>query len=75
MARGSGSFLNRMIAVAIGGAIMPAGYFLYESILFGPALAAASVPFNLIQYAGGVALGLFLIQAIARILNRKGDDK
>lgn len=75
MARGTGSFRGRLCALALGGAIMPLGYFLYESILYGPLPAATGLPFNLIQYAGGVALGLFLIQAIDRILNRRGEAK
>lgn len=73
MARGSGSFLNRLLALALGGAVMPLGYFLYESALYGAGPAVAGLPFNLIQYVGGVALGLFLIQAIDRILNRRGE--
>lgn len=73
MARASGSLKSRLFAMAAGGAVMPLGYFLYESILYGPAPAAAGLPFNLIQYAGGVALGLFLVQAVDRVLGRKGD--
>ena len=73
MARGSGSFKSRLFALALGGAVMPLGYFLYESILYGLAPAAAGLPFNLIQYVGGVALGLFLVQAVDRVLGRKGE--
>lgn len=73
LARGSGSFKGRLGALALGGAVMPLGYFLYESALYGPLPAAAGLPFNLIQYVGGVALGLFLVQAVDRILNRKGE--
>lgn len=73
MARGTGSLLNRLLALALGGAVMPLGYFLYESVLYGAGPAAAGLPFNLIQYAGGVALGIFLIQAVDRILNRRGE--
>lgn len=74
MTRGTGSFKNRLLALVLGGAVMPLGYFLYESALYGPALAAAGLPFNLLQYVGGVALGLFLIQAIDRIWGRKGEN-
>lgn len=73
MARGAGSFKNRLAALALGGSMMPLGYFLYECALYGVAPAAAGLPFNLIQYVGGVALGLFLIQAIDRVLSRKGE--
>lgn len=73
MARGSGSLKGRLLALAIGGAVMPLGYFLYESILYGPAPAAAGLPFNLVQYVGGVVLGLFLVQAVDRVLGRKGE--
>lgn len=73
MARGSGSFKSRFFALALGGAVMPLGYFLYESILYGLAPAATGLPFNLIQYVGGVALGLFLVQAVDRVLGRKGE--
>lgn len=71
MARGAGTFLNRLLALALGGLVMPLGYFLYECILYGGAAALAGLPFNLIQYAGGLALGLCFIQAVDKVLNRK----
>ncbi|MEA5058683.1 MAG: ECF transporter S component [Candidatus Pelethousia sp.] len=73
MARGTGSFKSRLLAVALGGLVMPLGYFLYECALYGAAPAAAGLLFNLIQYVGGATLGLFLIQAIDRVLGRKGE--
>lgn len=71
MKHGGGSFKSRLGALALGGAVMPLGYFLYESFLYGPAPAAAGLLFNLIQYVGGVVMGLFLVQAIDRVLGRK----
>ena len=71
MARGSASLKGRLAALLVGGIIMPLGYFLYETILYGVGPAAAGLPFNLIQYAGGIVLGILLIQALDRIMNHK----
>ncbi len=56
-----------LLAMSLGGVIMVAGYALYEAVLIGPAWLA-SVPYNLLQLVGGVALGLPLTLAIRRAL-------
>ncbi len=53
----SGKRLRRLISLTIAGLIMPLGYFLFEAVLYGPVLALAGMPMNLLQYAAGVALG------------------
>ena len=52
------------------GLLMPLGYFLYESVLFGVSAAWAGVGFNLIQYAAGTALSYALI----KLLGARGHD-
>ncbi|MDR0841333.1 MAG: ECF transporter S component [Christensenellaceae bacterium] len=64
---GQSGFMRRLLAVCASGLLMPAGYFLYECALYGVGAAWAGVVFNLIQYAGGAALGLLLIQALDRL--------
>ncbi len=56
-----------LLAMSVGGVIMVAGYALYEAVLIGPAWLA-SVPYNLLQLAGGVALGIPLTLAIRRAM-------
>jgi len=41
--------------------VMVAGYFAYESLIYDVKTAAAGIPFNLVQAAGGVLIALFLI--------------
>lgn len=41
-------------------AVMSAGYFLYDSILFGIAVAAPSALLGLTQFAGGAIIGIAL---------------
>ena len=59
------------LAPVAAGLIMPLGYFLYECFLVGSAAALIGLPFNLIQYAGGVLLGAGAIKAIAAVQERK----
>jgi len=54
------SFGRFVFACVTGGAIMVVGYGLYELFVFGAAYALTSLPFNLIQWAGGVAVALLL---------------
>ncbi len=49
------------------GLLMTAGYFVFEWVVFGFAMAAASVPFNLIQAVGGAILGVAASQAARRL--------
>jgi uncharacterized membrane protein len=48
------------LASLIGGGIMVAGYGIYELFVFGSAYALVSLPFNLIQWGGGVAIAFLL---------------
>ncbi len=49
-------------------ALMVAGYFLFEALAFGTPAAFASVPFNLIQAAGGALIALVLRPVLNRSL-------
>ncbi len=50
-----------------GGAIMVTGYFMYEMLMFGFAQAIVLVPMNLVQLAGGCALGLILQLSLSKV--------
>lgn len=63
---------KRVFALLVAGLIMPAGYFAFETMLYGFATALLGVPPNLIQYAAGIALGLPVIKLSERL--RKGKD-
>ena len=54
------SFGKFVFASIIGGAIMVCGYGIYEFFVFGAAYALTSLPFNLIQWSGGVGIALLL---------------
>jgi uncharacterized membrane protein len=60
-------FSRFLAGSAAGGAIMLAGYALFEAAFFSPAQALASVPFNGIQWAGGVAAACALYPALRRV--------
>lgn len=60
-------FSKFLIACIAGGAVMVAGYGVYEYMFFGAGTAAASLPFNLIQWAGGVIIALPLYKAVKNI--------
>lgn len=51
-----------------GGAVMTGSYYLFEALFFGPALALASLPFNLIQWGGSVLAAAALYEAARRIM-------
>ncbi len=55
------------IGSIIGGCIMVVGYFAYELALFGWAYAAAAIPFNLLQFACGVALAIVLFLVVRKL--------
>lgn len=56
-----------VIALVLGTLIVPLGYFVFETVLYGAEAAIASVPFNALQ--GGVCsfVGGAIIQAVRRI--------
>ena len=59
-----------LAALIVSGLVMPFGYFLYESILYGIPMAWVGVPFNLIQYACGVVIGFLVIKGLALIKDK-----
>jgi uncharacterized membrane protein len=61
------SFPMYAIACVLGGAVMTAGYALYETAVFGFAYAVVSLPFNLIQWAGSIIVAIVLYPMAARI--------
>ena len=65
----SGRF-TPVLAIAVGGAVMPVGYFLYETVLYGAQTALVSVPMNLIQYVGGVVIGALIIMPLKRVIKK-----
>jgi uncharacterized membrane protein len=64
-----GGLLRFILAAALGGAIMVGGYALFEASFFNFAQAVGSVPFNCIQWVGGVAVATALFPAV-RIVER-----
>lgn len=62
---------SRYICVILGGItdiiLVAGGYFLCESFMYGAAGAAASIPANLIQGAGGLIIALVLYPIIIAI--------
>lgn len=62
-----GAFGRYAFACLLGGVMMTAGYALYELILFGAAYAVVSIPYNLIQFAGSVAVAAVLYPIVTRL--------
>lgn len=58
-----------LVASMIGGVLITAGYFLFESTLLGLGLASASVniPFNLIQNGFGVIISVLLLPLLLKV--------
>lgn len=54
---------GKWLALICAGLIMPAGYLLFEGILYGFDVAILGAPLNLLQYVVGVALGIPAIRA------------
>lgn len=52
-----GKLMRRIILFALCEVVMVAGYFAFEAVIYGVAVAAANVLFNLIQGAFGIILG------------------
>lgn len=49
--------------------VMTAGYFVYESLVFGEG-ALAAIPGNLVQGAGGVVISLLLLPLLKRAIKQ-----
>ena len=63
-----------VLAPAVGGLVMPAGYFVYELLLYGLGTALYGLWTNAIQYAFGVAAGAVIVAALKKtvVLERFG---
>ncbi len=61
--------VSATIAIIVGGLEMVIGYFIYETLVLGypTALAAAEVPFNIIQMLIGLVIAVPIVHAILRI--------
>lgn len=55
-----------VLACVLGGAIMVVGYGVFEIFAFGWAYAIGALPFNLIQWAAGVAVAAALYYPVKR---------
>jgi uncharacterized membrane protein len=60
----TGDLKRFVLASILGGAIMVGGYAIFEAFLFNMNQAIASVPFNCIQWAGGVVAAVVLFPAV-----------
>lgn len=62
---------SRVAAVALGGVgdiiLVAGGYFLCESLIYGVAASAASVPANLIQGVSGLVIGMLLYPVLMTV--------
>ncbi|MDR3305862.1 MAG: ECF transporter S component [Clostridiales Family XIII bacterium] len=64
---GGKGFRRFVIAAVIGGAIMVAGYAIFEAFFFNLNQALASIPFNAVQWAGGVIVAAALFPAVNKL--------
>lgn len=61
----SGGFAAYLVSSFLAEAVMVLGYFAYESTILGYGIgAAASIPANMIQGAGGIVISTALIQIL-----------
>lgn len=67
MLAGNKSIYRFLIASIVGGAIMVAGYAIFEMFFFNLNQAIATIPFNAIQWGGGVVVAVALYPAVVRI--------
>ncbi|MEZ4357328.1 MAG: ECF transporter S component [Eubacteriales bacterium] len=59
-----GKFGMYVFAAVIAELIMVAGYGIYEYFMFGWAVAIASFPYNMVQFAGNLVVSLPLYKAV-----------
>lgn len=55
------------MAVLVGGIVMVGGYLLFETVLYGFAVAVLNVPFNITQAVGGGILAAPLLTALQKL--------
>lgn len=60
-------FSRFAVSCVFGGAIMTVGYALYEIAVFGMAYAAASLPFNFVQWVGSGVIAVVLFPVVTRL--------
>lgn len=61
-----GVVIGYLLGVCLGGLVMVSGYFLYDFLLKGLAVAMASVSYNIVQAIGGAIVGLPVIIALEK---------
>ncbi|NLO49202.1 MAG: ECF transporter S component [Clostridiales bacterium] len=61
------TFRSYALACIISGAVMAAGYGLYELLLFNFAYVIASFPFNMIQWVGSAIIAILLFPVAKRL--------
>lgn len=61
------TFGRYAVGCIAAGAVMVGGYALFEFFFFGETYAAASIPFNCIQWAGSVLVALVLFKAARQL--------
>ena len=54
------------IAVVVGGFIIVSGYFIYESLLYGPAVALVEIPGNIFQFIFGAIFAIIFAMTVRR---------
>jgi len=66
-------FARFFIAAVTGGAIMVGGYAAFDTALFNVNQAMAGIPFNMVQWACGVAVAAAVYPAVTRIKKNLGE--
>ena len=61
------SFKRHWLALLIAGIVMPIGYLIFETCIYGFAAAIGGLPANLAQYAVGIVLGLPVMRIAAQL--------
>lgn len=61
------SILFYFLASVAAGAVMASGYTLYEYLLFGQSVITITIPFNIIQWLGGVGIAMLFYPAARMI--------
>jgi len=63
----NGSFVRYVLACVVGGVIMVVGYGAFEAFAFGISVAIANMPYNLIQFAGGIIVAVVFYKVLPRL--------
>lgn len=68
LGKGAGT-TTRIIALALGGVVLVAGYFVFEVAMFGYPAAIGEVPFNILQFAVGAMIVITVVKTVESRLN------